>query len=306
MLLLALSFLACGALSEPFVAPSEPAAPSAGVEEPAVPQAAADEGTDERWCSPGLGLEQGRWHQLAAGVEYLRLQLQPPPPTGCGQLDVVRVDAERARVVAYLASMEDVRPRSAGDWCRATDMVVVTNLGMYDTDFVSHVGYARQGEHVDRAGWVADYKSVLLLDPAGAGAPRAEIRDHLDGGAERYADWRTVIQNLRLVAAPGRNVWSEGSRRWAEAALAQDGQGRLLFLHTRAAFTMAELNRRLLALPLDIVRAQHLEGGPEASLSICLPDHRLDLSGSLETGFFDDSNRHQWAIPNVLGVELGS
>jgi hypothetical protein len=57
---------------------------------------------------------------------------------------------------------------------------------------------------------------------------------------------------------------------------------------------MRELNARLLALPLGIVRAMHAEGGSEASLSIRGPDLRVDLSGS--------GGGTQWPIPNVLGV----
>ncbi|MFL6246152.1 MAG: hypothetical protein ACJ74H_09015 [Thermoanaerobaculia bacterium] len=64
---------------------------------------------------------------------------------------------------------------------------------------------------------------------------------------------------------------------------------------------MHDFNRRLLALPLDIRQAMHLEGGPEASLSIHVPG--IDLCGSYETGFLEDeSNREQWPLPNVLGV----
>jgi hypothetical protein len=47
----------------------------------------------------------------------------------------------------------------------------------------------------------------------------------------------------------------------------------------------------------------HLEGGPEASLSIHAAGVDLDLSGSFETGFSEnDANVRQWPIPNVLGV----
>ena len=66
---------------------------------------------------------------------------------------------------------------------------------------------------------------------------------------------------------------------------------------------MRQFNDMALALPLDVVRAMHLEGGPEASLSIHVPGFDLDLCGSYETGFReDDTNARQWAIPNVLGV----
>jgi hypothetical protein len=47
----------------------------------------------------------------------------------------------------------------------------------------------------------------------------------------------------------------------------------------------------------------HLEGGPEASLSIHVPGLDLDLCGSYETGFLEDeSNKEQWPLPNVIGV----
>ena len=61
-------------------------------------------------------------------------------------------------------------------------------------------------------------------------------------------------------------------------------------------------NEKLLSLPLGIVRAMHVEGGPEASLSIHAGGVDLDLCGSYETGFYDHTNTRLWAIPNVLGV----
>lgn len=47
----------------------------------------------------------------------------------------------------------------------------------------------------------------------------------------------------------------------------------------------------------------HLEGGPEASLSLRAPGLHVDLAESYETGFMEnDDNESQWPIPNVLGV----
>jgi hypothetical protein len=76
-----------------------------------------------------------------------------------------------------------------------------------------------------------------------------------------------------------------------------------LFLFSRTPYSMADFNRRLLALPLGVQRAMHVEGGPEASLSIHAAGVDEDHFGSYETGFVDDdSNAAAWAIPNVLGV----
>ena len=49
----------------------------------------------------------------------------------------------------------------------------------------------------------------------------------------------------------------------------------------------------------------HVEGGPEARLSIHTAGIDLDLNGSYETGFNEnDDEREQWPIPNVLAVRL--
>jgi hypothetical protein len=66
---------------------------------------------------------------------------------------------------------------------------------------------------------------------------------------------------------------------------------------------MKELNDKLLALPIGLTAAMHVEGGPEASLSIHAGGVDLDLNGSYETGFNEnDDEKTQWPIPNVLAV----
>ena len=66
---------------------------------------------------------------------------------------------------------------------------------------------------------------------------------------------------------------------------------------------MQELNDKLLGLALGITAAMHVEGGPEASLSIHAGGVDLDLNGSYETGFNEnDDEKAQWPIPNLLAV----
>jgi hypothetical protein len=146
---------------------------------------------------------------------------------------------------------------------------------------------------------VNDYRSVLAFKPL---QPVRWI--DLDGAKlPDVGAYDVVVQNLRLIAGNRRNVWAPSDRKWSEAALAIDGQGRLLFLFSRVPYTMRDFNELLLRLPLDVRQAMHLEGGPEASLSIHGGGIDVDLCGSYETGFMaNDSNRQQWPLPNVLGI----
>src|SRR5205823_8824159 len=102
-----------------------------------------------------------------------------------------------------------------------------------------------------------------------------------------------MVQNLRLIKSPGVSVWKKNGRAWSESAVAQDKQGRVLFLFTREPYEMAEWTAKLLALPLEVVRAFHVEGGPEASLSLHAKALRVDFNGSYETGFVENDGVKQ-------------
>jgi hypothetical protein len=228
------------------------------------------------------------WKPIQPGVEY----------TTIDSLHVVRVDPRVAQLAAGIAS-EGQPNQTAAQWCKSAHLAVVINLGMYNADHRSHTGYLRDRQHVNSAA-VNDYRSVLAFKPLQPVLWTDLDAAKLPPGLEAYD---VVVQNLRLIAAPGRNVWAPNDRKWSEAALAIDGSGRLLFLFSRAPFTMKAFNERLLSLPLDIRQAMHLEGGPEASLSIHGGGVDVDLCGSFETGFLqNDSNHEQWLLPNVLGV----
>jgi hypothetical protein len=245
------------------------------------------------------------WKPLLPGVSYAEIATHPPGLDGEGRLHVVRIDPARAELRAVMASEHDGKRRSTRNWCADFGLAVAINLGMYQQDRLSNVGYARNGAHVNNAHWPSSYKSALGFGPKPGVSPAALIVDlDAEGSRERLDGYRTVVQNLRLIKSPGRNVWSKQERRWSEAAIAIDGEGQILFLFSRAPYTMWDFNRMLLSSPLDVKRAMHAEGGPEASLSIHAGGIDLHLSGSFETGFNEnDDNPRQWSIPNVVGVK---
>jgi hypothetical protein len=240
------------------------------------------------------------WTRLAVGVDYGTFVLDPEAKAP-GTLYVVRIEPGRALLALGLASEDKRGKRTAEQWCADLGAVAVINAGMFQADQLRNVGRLVNGTHVNQAAW-NDYRSALVFGPKEAGATPARLFD-LDGGHQAADAYRSVVQNLRLIKAPGQNVWKPNGRAWSEAAVAQDSQGRILFLFSRAGYEMATWNRRVLALPLGVGAAMHVEGGPEASLSLCTATPALHLAGSFETGFnANDDNVAQWRIPNVLAV----
>jgi hypothetical protein len=239
-----------------------------------------------------------QWTPLSSGVEYQQMTLGP------AQAHVVRIDPEKAKLSFALLSKAGGVARTAADWARSKGLIVAINAGMFSTDGRSNVGYLVDGSHVNHKTFNR-YLSVLVFGPKVQGIPQAQLLDlDEEGSRDLIAQYESTVQNLRLIKAPGTSVWKRNGRAWSEAAVAQDKQGRLLFIFTREGVEMAQWNQLLLDSDLEVVRAMHMEGGPEASLSIHAKNVNVDLCGSFETGFVnDDSNSRQWPIPNVLGVE---
>jgi|SRR6185295_2847275 len=253
---------------------------------------------------PGSGAAPNvSWRTLQPGVELASIPAGKMPAGDAGLLYAVRIDPQRAKLGVALASEARVPAKTAGEWCRTAGFAVAINAGMFQADQRSNVGYLRHGQHLNNRRWNS-YRSAVAVAPSKDSLPAALWLDLGPSKPDRRtADYTIVVQNLRLITKGRKNVWSPNYRRWSEAALATDSRGRLLFLFSRAPYSMREFNNLLLSLPLDVAGAMHLEGGPEASLSIHTAGVDLDLSGSYETGFLpDDSNRRQWPIPNVLGV----
>ncbi len=250
------------------------------------------------------------WRQLQPGLAYATAPVAGasavPLVVKDHRLHLLRVSPGAATLRAVVAARHGGGNRTAGEWAQELKLAAVINLGMYQDDHSTHVGYTKIDGRVETRRWKR-YDSLLVMASKGRGA-RALLLDRDAAGGVALEGYPTVVQNLRLIRSKdgrtGEGVWKQQPKRWSEAALAMDREGNLLFVFCRAPLTMWELNRLLLSLPLGIVRAQHLEGGPEASLSIHAGGVDLDLCGSFETGFLpSDGNQHQWRLPNVLGVE---
>ncbi len=108
---------------------------------------------------------------------------------------------------------------------------------------------------------------------------------------------------MRLIKRPRINRWPQQNKRWSEAALGEDKDGNILFIFSRSPYTMHDFNKILLQLPIDIVCAQHLEGGPAASFQVNHQDLKFTKVGSYETqAYRSDNNKKVHRLPFIIGL----
>jgi len=102
-----------------------------------------------------LSANAATWRTLQRGVEYATFD----------SLHVVRVDPAVAKVQVALSSELHVPPQTAAQWCRTANLAVAINLGMFQSDHRSNVGYMRHGKHLNNRRWNS-YRSVLAVNPS--------------------------------------------------------------------------------------------------------------------------------------------
>jgi len=250
------------------------------------------------------------WQSLAPGLELGVFEATLPHSIGDGEITILRIDStlwelEFAGVSQTPDQLDQLH--TAKEWCEIRGYAAAINAGMFQTDYVSNVGYLKAGDHLNNPS-VNKYMSVAAFDPQKEGLPYFHLFDlDLPGISfeQIVEDYGTVIQNLRLIKRPGENRWKQQQKRWSEVALGEDTEGNILFIYCRSPYSMHDLSEQLLALDINLQCAQHLEGGPEAQLYIKVDDFERQLVGSYETGFHPrDDNYVAWKVPNVIGIRL--
>jgi hypothetical protein len=246
----------------------------------------------------------GNWKLLSPGLELGSF----PPPQQSGKSDaiirVLRIDPQRYGLRLLNASaIKEGHGLSAKEWSLKFGMQAAINASMYQKDYKTSVSLMRRKGHVNNARLSKD-KAILAFDSNNSQVPLVTIIDRqCDDFHKTKNQYRTLIQNIRMISCRGINVWRQQSGRWSTAALALDSNGKVLFIHVKSPYSTHDLADILLGLPLGIDRAMYLEGGPQAQLFVQSGGKTYEFFGSYSGTFSSTApSNYAWPIPNVIGV----
>ena len=241
---------------------------------------------------------------LAPGFEFGHYRLPTPSRLGPGQVDFLRLDPQHVNFEVRAASFSGGQLRPASGWATeegSATAVGVINSSMFQGDWLRSVGFLEVHGRVQNARWAEQQNSLLVFDPVAKGRGARVLNLGCSNREEVSSQWGTAVQSIRMLGCDGAVVWAQSEREWSSAILGEDKEGRILFLHTRAPYSMHDLARMLVESPLHPVALHYAEGGPEASLYVRGPGVEEKLVGSYETGFrADDGNAEEWDLPNVV------
>lgn len=271
--------------------------------------AAADidlSGLPDNGSSPESGLppanadekDKPKWLKLAPGLEFGEFRLNQ----GDSPLAVLRIDPESFDFVLCTDSQEGTGPATLQEWAANKELSAAINASMYLPDNRTSTGYMRSGEHINNGRIMERFGAFFVAGPRKKGIPRARIidRDQPDW-RESLDDYDIVIQNYRMTNSQRRILWSTGGPLYSISAIAQDGNGKILFLHSRKPIEAYTFVQQLLHLPLDARTIMYVEGGGQAGMVINYGGLKRDLSGIHAPSLLITGNLKA-ALPNILGI----
>jgi len=250
-----------------------------------------------------VNAQDSAWVRVDDGLWVGEFVPSQKSPVGDSKITIIKIDPNIYSFKLLCAKEHKTSNLTAEVWCQKYGLIAAINAGMFQTDARSNVGYMKNFDHVNNSKIHSKYYSVAAFNPIDATKPAFRIYDIDEADmSEIIEGYHTVIQNLRLIKRPHKNVWTKQAKKWSEAALGEDENGNVLFIFSRSPYSMHDFNDILIGLPIGIVCAQHLEGGPEASLYFSHKNITIRVFGSYETDFNEnDYNGGYWPIPNVIG-----
>ena len=250
--------------------------------------------------------QPAKWQILETGLYWQ--EFESPVKSDISDNTIYILKADPAYFDLKLVSVTEEKTSTGGyridDWVAKYHLVAAINAGMYDKDYKTHVGYMKNYKHVNNPVYNPKYHSAAAFNPVNDSLPSFRIFDINEESFDQVKkNYHSVIQNLRLIKRPRINRWQQQNLRWSECALGEDKKGDILFIFSRSPYTMHDFNNILLNLAIDIVCAQHLEGGPAASFMVNHPDLKITKVGSYETqAYRSDNNNRLHILPFVLGL----
>lgn len=243
-----------------------------------------------------------QWLQLEDGLDFHEFR-----PGGSGaKITVLRIVPEKFDFILKSAGEDGSVPKTLAEWAEEGGLAAAINASMYLPDGKTSTGYLRQKDYVNNPRIVGRFGAFFVAQPRRPGLPAARIVDKDESGwKEVLEDYDLVIQNYRMTNSSRKILWSPGGPLYAISAVAQDGDGRILFLHSSVPMEAYNFVQQILHLPLDARTIMYVEGGAQAGMVVHSSGLKRDL-GLPHAPSFLVTGKLKAALPNILGIRARS
>lgn len=251
-------------------------------------------GAEIRWVSQDVGMDLAFLaYEVQNGSDYRRRVL----------VRALRFDSAIYDFRLFSSRWESQPMQSLRQWTESKSLTAATNACMYQKNGTA-TGYMRSGQRTNNGRIVKNYGSFFVSGPREPGLPEAAVLDRsVDDWESLLPRYETVVQNFRLMGPGGQQLWPEKGPRHAVAAVAEDMNGRILFLHCADPVSVHEFVDALNAhRGLNLYSAMYVEGGSDAALLLNSGGEPQLWNGMSPASLMLSSRGEDIPLPNILGV----
>ncbi len=240
------------------------------------------------------------WEEVEPGLEMASFSLQQNSNV---RIAVLRFNADHFIFKLFTVSENSSNPQTLMQWAKEHNLVAAINASMYLPDGKTSTGYMRSGKHVNNNHIAKGFGAFFLSDPKDKSLTPVRLVDRAtQDWEELLKQYDVVVQNYRLIDSTRQVLWSpKKGREHSIAAIAQDGDGNILFLHCRQPIMAHTFASALLDIPLDVRTVMYVEGGAQAGMVLRSNDEETVWGGRHPSDFFIGSV--SVALPNIIGVQ---
>lgn len=250
------------------------------------------------------------WETGQDGMQFAEAELPEKSSHGDSKVRMIRFQPKNFRYSLVCATENGYKKQTIDYWAREKGAIAAINAGMFHGEHsnekhwgLTNTGYTRNFGHINNPKINAD-KACICFNPKKDGLPLFQIADRTCQNFQQVMNsYETVIQGIRLFDCNQKVVWQKDEKKWSMSLMLEDREGFIYFLHCRSPYTVNSFCNQLKILIPNVKRGIYLEGGPESSLFLQIPEKEWQLMGSYETGFReDDTNQELWPLANVVCI----
>ncbi|MCO5143797.1 MAG: hypothetical protein M9962_11970 [Oligoflexia bacterium] len=205
-----------------------------------------------------VSIIDNQWYVIQADINKTKLILFNPPET------------ENLRVM---------------DLAQQENLSVIINAAMFAKDYKTSIGYMKNYQNINNAGFHPNMSSFLLFNPKKENLAKVKI-----GKKSELTNYHTAFQSYRMWSPSDGILWKKGAHYYYQVALVgTDNMNNLYFFFHPSRIDIYEYVEKILKTIPNLNGLLYLDGGSHGTLYLDKPLGR-------------SWNAKKWSLPNLLGL----
>ncbi|MGL4721910.1 MAG: hypothetical protein ACRCV3_01240 [Desulfovibrionaceae bacterium] len=240
------------------------------------------------------------WRQLSTQMDILTV-----PTRYDGNITIVRFNPKAYMVRILSSSILRKNVLSVKEWEEEYHFILAINTSMYARDNKTSIALLKTIQGFNNHKLSTHFGALFLANPIDTSLDSVILVDTPNVAEkdivlllEEYTD---AVQNFRIIDSKRNLVWKSKNNPYTTiSAVANDGDGNILFIHSQALLTPPLLGKILLSLPINIRTTMYTEGAGESFLYINYKGVHTLLEGRARNPFSFITGSPK--IPNIFAV----